>query len=138
MSDFDWKNEFDLGVQSMNTEHKHLLGIMARLHESSQNSAPKSSTSAIINELYNYTLSHFGDEERFMQSINFPEYQRHRVVHKDLITKLTKYKHGFETSSEIQLSPNFVAFLKRWLTSHIATADHAYGDFSNARVKKAA
>ena len=130
MGFFDWNDKLDIGVMAMNNEHKHLLAIMNRLFDRNEAKADKNELKGIIKELGEYTVKHFGDEEKYFDSINFPDSSKHKLIHKDLLEKFGGHVAAFEKSG--QLDKSFFDFLKMWLSAHIQGVDAKYGQFSKA------
>ena len=121
MSFIDWSSKFDIQVDAMNKEHKHLMDIMNRLHVKFEAKASKD----------DYTVKHFGDEERYLDSIQYPEAEKHKLIHKDLLAKFGTHKSNFDKSGVLEAT--FFDFLKMWLSAHIQGIDMKYGQFSKAK-----
>ena len=131
MSFFDWSERLDIKVEPMNREHKHLLEIMNRLFDKNEKKAAKSELAPIVKELGDYTVKHFADEEAYLASINFPDIEKHKFIHKDLLTKFGGHAANFEKSGTLDAS--FFDFLKMWLNAHIQGIDMKYGEFANKK-----
>ena len=125
---FKWKPAYDLGVTAMNDEHKVLITIMEKLYQQHEAKATFNTLRATINELQDYTVKHFDDEEKFMDSINYPDLKVHKIIHADLLKKFAKHKENFLDSKEIEGS--FFNFLQLWLSAHIQGIDMKYADHS--------
>jgi hemerythrin-like metal-binding protein len=126
MSFFEWSEKYDVHVDAMNDEHKRLIGYMNTLHELHEKNAAKYQLRTALKELSDYTLEHFSDEEKFMESIKFPQLSIHKVIHKSLLADLQKHVKDFEAGTG-KLSESFFSFLKLWLTAHIQHIDVKYG-----------
>lgn len=130
----EWSSKLDIGVEKMNDEHKVLLDLMNRLFDQAGSKATKPVLKATITALGNATVAHFQDEERYMQSIGYPDFERHRFIHVDLLKKFAEFQAKFE-SGPGEVGNDFFSFLKLWLSAHIQGIDRNYGEFSK---KKAA
>lgn len=62
-----------------------------------------------------------------MASLPYPDLARHQAIHADLLGKLASHVGAFE-SSDGKLSGDFFAFLKTWLTGHLAGIDKRYAE----------
>jgi hemerythrin len=134
MALMDWSSALDIGVEAMNAEHRKLLDIMNRLFDQAKAGAGKATLGATIRELGAYTVEHFSDEERYMQKIAFPDFERHRLIHQDLLRKFSAFQQEFDAGPGV-VSDGFFSFLRLWLSAHIQGIDKKYGDHSK---KKAA
>ena len=131
MSFFEWSNKFDIHVDAMNKEHQHLIVIMNRLHAKYEAKGSKADIGPILKELGDYTVKHFADEERYLESIKFPDIEKHKLIHKDLLAKFGTHVANFEKDGA--LNNAFFDFLKMWLSAHIQGIDMKYGEFSKKK-----
>lgn len=133
MSLMDWDaKKFDVLVPKMNEQHEKLVAIMNRLYERADAKAPKAELNTIIVELKDWTVKHFREEEQMLQSINFPQFARHKSIHDKLLEDFTRHYNDFSKGPG-QLSPAFFEFLRLWLTSHIMHIDRKYGEYTQQR-----
>lgn len=127
MAFFEWDSALDVGVAEMNEQHKMLIGLMEALYQKNLASHPKAELIAAIDDLVNYVVKHFHDEEHYMASIQFPTLETHKQIHQHLMDDLSKLIEQFKQSNVEQLSNEFVMFLKFWLSTHIRGIDTKYG-----------
>lgn len=81
-----------------------------------------------------YTKTHFRDEERYMQSINYPELNAQKQMHDGFIKKLAELRNQYETEgANITVIINANQFILDWLTKHISTADKKIGEYARTR-----
>lgn len=79
-----------------------------------------------FNELIDYTVYHFADEEKYFESIDYPLADSHREEHRKLIEQVSKLQTDFE-SNKIGISIDVMRFLKKWLIDHISGVDMDLG-----------
>jgi hemerythrin-like metal-binding protein len=126
-----WSPQLDVGVAAMNNDHQGLIKIMNQLHENVQAGAPTATLAKGIGELARLTVAHFGREEAFMESINYPKLAIHKDLHKKLLEKFAEHQAEFDTTGT--LTPAFFNFLRFWLSAHIQGIDMQYGDAARGR-----
>jgi hemerythrin-like metal-binding protein len=126
MSFFTWSPKFELGVPSMNDEHKVIVGLMNRLWEQNQSGASQPELIDTLRKLHGYTAKHFADEEAYMESIVYPEIESHRNIHKNILHRLSLFRETYESQNNRIIPPDFFTFLKDWLTAHICYIDKKY------------
>ena len=119
---FSWEDRYDLGVPSMNDEHKVLIKKMNDLHTAVANNA--SSIQEKLESLVEYTIKHFKDEEMYMESINYPGVDAHKLTHKKLLSDLAVFGESYKESNKIP--DKLFPFLRLWLSSHICGIDMKY------------
>jgi hemerythrin len=128
LSLLDWSKSLDIGVDAMNSEHKVLLAIMNKLYDRNEAKADRAELKALLKELGDYTVKHFTDEEAYLLSIQFPELEKHKLIHKSLLEKFAAHMTEFNKSGVLEES--FFGFLKMWLSAHIQGIDMKYGDYA--------
>lgn len=130
MALFEWHPKFDLGVQSMNDEHQHLIYIMNELHRRNEEGAGKAELLRYLKALAAYTVRHFDDEERYMESIDYPGLVSHRLIHQQLLRQLCRQGRAYESAREAKMPEELFSFLTGWLSAHICGIDMKYGRHS--------
>lgn len=79
---FLWKKEFELGISSIDDQHKRLLEIGNRIndllinHEEDDDNYDE--IFMVIEELKDYTIYHFNTEEELFVKYKYPEYNEHK------------------------------------------------------------
>jgi hemerythrin len=129
MAYFKWNNELDINVDTMNEQHKILIGIMNDLYELNEEGASKAQLASTLDKLESYTRFHFNDEERLMESLDYEDIDRHKIIHKNLLAELYKHINKFHLDHD-GLSDDFFYFLRYWLSTHIRHIDRKYGNVS--------
>lgn len=125
MTIMTWSDSLDIGVAEMNGQHQTLIEIMNRLHDQFEADAEMSEQKKTLEELANFTVKHFGEEEQYMASIDYPLLDTHKRIHANLLEEFGSHKTSFEETGE--LTTKFFSFLKLWLTAHIQGIDKKYG-----------
>lgn len=126
MTFFEWGPQYDLGVAQMNDEHKIIIGLMNRLWEQNAANASKETLISTLEKLRAYTTMHFADEERYMESISYPDIEPHRNIHKNILHRLDLFSVGYRRETSPAIPEDFFEFLKDWLSAHIRHVDRKY------------
>lgn len=131
---FTWDpKRFSVHVDKMDLEHQKIITLMNELYTKNEQKASKSELSKSVKALFEFTVQHFEHEEKFFSSIPYDQASVHKKIHQDLLGKLKDHAAKFEASGV--LTNDFFAFLKMWLSAHIAGIDMKYGEVAK---KKAA
>jgi len=131
-----WSSDYSIGVVNIDNQHKRMVSMINRLHKSIPDGAVNSEIDLVLKSLVDYTQYHFAAEEKLMQEIQFPDYQRHRRLHRDLTAQVTDMMVTLEHGKELTVF-ELITFLKRWLVEHIIKEDRKIGDAVAARVGNA-
>ena len=127
---FSWSNLYQLNVALMDEEHRTLIDKM-NAFLLCLNSNNLAQITDLFNDLAGFTVKHFKDEEEYMESINYPDLDNHKKIHKDLIEKVLNYKEGLAKG---KLNKQVISnFLKNWLALHIVGQDKKYAHFSRVK-----
>jgi len=122
-----WKNEYTIGIRSIDNQHKKLFELVNRLFELDENPNIKEEIRDILYAFRDYTIVHFSDEEEYMRSIGYPELEAHIETHKHIVESLHKIIQVPAPLNIIKVKMKVVA--KRVLIDHIVNEDHKIGVF---------
>jgi hemerythrin-like metal-binding protein len=119
-----WQPGYDLGVASMDEQHKQLVRLMNDLFDAMQKKEVKPIVD-ILDGLVQYTEYHFEQEELLMELNNYPELEGHAEIHHGFSGKIERFKQSYLEGKE-DLSEELLDFLQKWLINHILVQDKAY------------
>lgn len=134
---FVWNDKLELGVHQMDDEHKVLIeriNAFITSLEKQHVQTDKESLLRAFNALASFTVEHFEHEERYMQSIDYPQYSSHKKIHENLVNQVGIY--GEQIKSNTLNEKKIVSFLRNWLLSHIMGVDMQYSAHSRTRTNK--
>ena len=127
LQQFVWSEKYMLGVNKMDDEHKVLVDkinfLVANL-ESQYEKKNKTTLMAAFKDLAAYTREHFAHEEKFMQSIHYPQFASHKKIHEKLLDQVGRYGQQIENGTLDD--QKLISFLRNWLISHIMGVDMQY------------
>jgi len=66
-----WRDGFMINIPQVDREHKHLFDLVRRLE--------LSTVSATVDELLDYVVTHFTNEQKLMEDSNYPGFPAHVV-----------------------------------------------------------
>jgi len=118
-----WDSKFLLGIQRIDLEHKIFLELINNFGNSLAKKQDKLVTNRSILEIEKYAEFHFVSEENFMIQINYPEYEKHKLEHFELLEKFNIAKHNDESYRE------FFQFIKEWFVYHTVKEDQNIASF---------
>lgn len=123
LPEIKWSDKFLIGVDQMDDEHKILIERINKLIMA-LNTTNRGQILECFSSLKEYTLYHFNDEEKFMQRIDYPDYQAHKKIHENMLNHFIGYEADLKANHLDK--KKFLAFLKNWLISHILGVDTQY------------
>lgn len=123
-----WKEEYNLGVDSIDKEHQRLFRIINKLlafeEDERQNSRACQEGVKYFKE---HAMKHFADEEIYMASIGYEDLEMHKRIHKGfredtlpaLEQELVLENYSYDAVS------HFLSVCAGWLIGHTLTEDLA-------------
>lgn len=116
----EWKDDFALGVEEIDEEHKEMIQLIneaySHLHDS------KLTMGDFLGEIYTKIAAHFALEENLMREKNYDEYEEHKADHERLLDVIRDLMDDFE-DDEIVDEEAFASSLRDWFTEHFKTRD---------------
>jgi hemerythrin len=123
---------FEIGIAEIDAQHRRLFDLLGQLRSWSGKGYEYAATIDTLNELADYTHTHFAVEESLMRMLRYPDITAHIAEHERLKKMLEEYRHSIlKEGSRIHLSE----FIQSWLIDHISKVDRQYVDhFLEARI----
>lgn len=122
----EWKDEYALGIESIDEQHKKLFEIADRIYDLIQNTILMDKYDAIveiINELKDYTIYHFAAEEEYMKSIGYKKLLSQKVAHDDFLHKVEEIDFEKIDNGQNAYLLETLDFVVEWLGQHILKED---------------
>lgn len=126
----NWTEDLSVGVGLIDDQHKIWFEKADQLFEAGKKGQAKEFVGQMLDFLDDYTRKHFSDEEKYMLSIHYPEYDRQRSLHTAFIDQLNKLKNEFrESGGNLLVILNANQMVIEWLTKHISNEDKRIGTY---------
>jgi len=129
---FKWKDEYNIGIEGIDNQHRHLFEIGARIYDLANANDVYDHYDEIMDvlrELKDYTVYHFGHEENLMEKHGYEHYENHKFQHYFVIKKIQKFEEENIDEKQNEIILKLVAFISDWITNHILKEDMKYRDF---------
>ncbi len=126
----DWSDVLSVGITDMDSEHKELFNRINALLSSLLGRDKNYDVGKLVGFINEYIDYHFRDEEKMLESWNYPELEQHKKLH-------AIYEEYFAHIEKELTAGNFDALLLmeiqekvvNWLLNHIAKVDKKYGEY---------
>jgi len=123
---FQMNEKYKIGVSHIDEEHEKLFEIGERAYQLLKNPYAIDKYDKIvevIEELKEYTVYHFKDEEDYMKSINYKRLFTQKIDHADFIKKINEVNLDKIDQNQDEAIMGILTFLNDWLISHILEKD---------------
>ena len=122
MTLIEWKDEFSVGVESVDHEHSELIALINELHESAASGCSHDVVVAALGEIFVQISAHFALEEKFMRDTRYDDYDAHKSDHESLLDQLRDIMDRVEDDGGYD-DDRLSRELERWFTEHFRTHD---------------
>lgn len=124
----EWQDEYNIGVEVIDKEHRRLFKIIKKLTDfSEEEKKNQRACQEGVKYFKGHALKHFAEEEAYMASIGYEGLERHRKIHKGFRDNtLPALEQELE---EAEYAPeavdHFLGVCAGWLIGHTLTEDRA-------------
>ncbi|MDR0649746.1 MAG: bacteriohemerythrin [Synergistaceae bacterium] len=122
-----WKDEYRLGVETIDSQHQQLFEMvdnLLRVIDDSEHGDYKKECADAVNFLYDYTVKHFNFEEGYQASIGYKDIEAHKLQHKRFIITVENFaKKMAATDYDMKVVKAFSGSLVAWLNYHVGETD---------------
>lgn len=125
---FEWRDEFNIGVDIIDKEHQRLFKIINKLYTMKEEEKDSQWTCQEgIKYFKGHAMQHFNDEETYMESIGYEGLEQHRNIHRGFRENtLPTLEHELEeTGYTPDAVDHFLGVCTGWLIGHTLTEDMA-------------
>lgn len=129
---FIWSDNFSVNIIEMDQQHKKLVGFINDLHDARQANKDQEVLGKILNELVDYTKTHFKGEESLLQNYNYPDYNSQKSEHDSLVQKVLHMQKVYY-SGDTNITTDIAILMNDWLVEHILVEDKKYGKFLSSK-----
>ena len=129
MTILTWNKQLVLGIETVDQQHRHLVALINRLDEAVTLGQDEKSMTDIVNELAEYTIYHFRQEEKLMlkSGYNGKLFSEHQAEHMNFIEKI-QHVQSEALKDPSTISEDLLDFLVEWLSHHILNTDKHMAD----------
>jgi hemerythrin len=120
-----WNDTYSVQIKEIDDQHKKLIQMINDLHNAMSEGRGKLIVAQILDDLIDYTKTHFKTEEVMMEKCSYPSFRTHKEAHDILTQKVLDIQSRFQTG-QVVVTIEVMNFLKDWLTQHILEMDKLY------------
>ena len=104
MADLEWHEFLEIGVDFIDEDHKRLLAIMREIQQA-VNEYDSKKCIVLLTALLKEAREHFAREEHYLEEVKYPELEKHKAYHQQLLSKADTTKRiceGIESEHDLQ------------------------------------
>ena len=125
MAHLDWTSDLETGIQVIDKQHQRIVDYINKLYHAQQFHS-REEVGTVLDELVDYTFSHFAFEESLMEEAGYPFINAHKKVHQLFVRRVADYQQRFKMGEDI--ADELLNTLRAWLINHIRNDDQDYSE----------
>lgn len=133
MGKFVWTEQLCIGIDVIDQQHRRIVEYINQLDEARSSGQSQEEIGWLINELVDYTISHFGFEESLQEDASYPFINAHKKVHELFAKRVAEYQVRLNKGEDISKELN--SLLVTWLFNHIKRDDADYVETVKAHLQ---
>ncbi len=126
-----WTQDLNTGIEVLDNQHKRIVDYINQLGAAIKQ-RDRTAVGGVLNELVDYTISHFAFEESLQEEAGYQYAKPHKAVHEVFIKRVAKFQEKHDSGEDV--AAQLHAMLSTWLIHHIKRDDMAYVKEVNARI----
>ncbi len=133
MSLANLKHQLNTGIESLDYEHRRLIGVMEELCDSFEHAEAEGpgAVSDLFGTLYARASAHFALEERLMREKQYPRYDAHKADHERLLDQIRAMMEAYEAGRCVDCGMTLRSCLEAWFAEHVRESDRGLGSLAD-------
>lgn len=125
MAYLHWSSDLETGIEVIDSQHQRIVDYLNELNDAND-IGNREATNHVLNELVDYTLTHFAFEEELQEKAGYPFLRAHKRVHEIFTKRVAEFQKRAATGENV--APELLSMLKIWLVNHIKGDDADYAE----------
>jgi len=124
MAKLIWSEDLNTGIDVIDKQHRRIVDYINQLHDARTGEHKQEDIAKVIDELVDYTLSHFAFEESMQEEAKYPFMKAHKKVHDLFARRVGEFQERLNLGEDVSEQLNNM--LVTWLFNHIKRDDADY------------
>ncbi len=129
-----WSSELEIGIPVIDSQHQRIVEYIEKVEMAHKHHSQKE-LMEVLDELVDYTLSHFAFEESLMEEAGYPFIKAHQKVHALFARRIDSYYQ--QAKANVDVTDDLMHTLQAWLVNHIKHDDRDYSDLVKTNMEEA-
>jgi hemerythrin-like metal-binding protein len=123
-----WTDDFSVGVNSIDEQHKKIIELINTLINLKNESVESQKIYNVLQEMMLYAQKHLDYEESMLEEHGYPNLMQHASVHVKYIKRVSELSFAI-MAQDNQAPEKLLLFLQDWWVHHILYDDMQYRSF---------
>lgn len=124
MKNLIWTDNLNTGIEVIDKQHRRIVEYINKLYSALSSKADQAAVRDIIDELVDYTLTHFAFEEGMLDEYRYANLDAHKALHEQFTGQVRELRDRFDASEDASIELNNL--MVTWLFNHILHEDAKY------------
>jgi hemerythrin len=122
MTLLEWREDFNIGIEEVDHEHRELIGLINALHAELGGTRSSERIETFLGEILASVSAHFALEEKVMRARHYEALADHKAEHEHLLDELRDLMDAQAGGAALD-DAAFAARLAEWFSAHFRTQD---------------
>lgn len=122
---WEWDAALSVGIKSIDDQHRRLVDYINELEQALRKN-DDAGIGRIVDQMVDYTVTHFEFEEALMEKCGYQGLAAHRTIHQNFTNRVAYYKG--RSIAGLNVGPQLLTELRSWPTGHIMREDQNYSE----------
>lgn len=123
MALIEWRDDFNIGIASVDHEHREMIGLINRLHAALSADTRKDEVVAFLGSVHSLISAHFALEEVEMRDMGYDDFAAHKDDHEELLDQIRDIMDQVDNDRTGTYAMDLSQRLQIWFTGHFRTMD---------------
>ena len=125
MAHLQWTKDLNIGISVIDKQHHRIVEYINELTDAQEAGHPEQIIH-VLDELVDYTLTHFAFEEELQQRAGYQFFKAHKRVHEIFTKRVAQFQARAKAGEDVV--PDVLSMLRIWLINHIKGDDADYAE----------
>ncbi len=127
---FRWNGDLATGIKAIDFQHQEMFLRAEKLADACKQGKGKEVLEELFAFLRDYTVQHFGMEEKWMTDLLYPGYPLHKAQHEKFIDSMLDLENKLEAEGKsTEIAIRLSVLMGSWLVNHINAFDKSLAIF---------
>lgn len=132
-----WETKYRLGIPAIDAQHRQIFSFLNELVLAMRQGCSARDVEELLTRIEQYTVRHFGLEEKYMNESKYPGLETQRQAHGYFAHRLAEITAEFRQRG---LSSTVVNSLRNelteWIKRHVTGLDQDFGNYYRQHLKR--
>jgi len=119
----EWRDDFRIGIASVDHEHQGLIRLLNELYAEIKDAGDRAAVERFLGEVNAKISAHFALEEKIMRERGYDQYADHKADHERLLDGIRDIMDDYETGAYADYGEALGVHLRDWFAEHFRTRD---------------